>query len=53
MGRKSGINITMKNVLQVPKSDLWEPTRWGLPVEIEDELPEQLLAFWARYRDCF
>lgn len=30
-----------------------DPTRWGLPAQAVDELPERLVQFWSRYRYCF
>jgi SRSO17 transposase len=33
--------------------DVFDPLRWGLPVEIVDDLGDRLRRFWFRYRHCF
>jgi len=35
------------------QQSLLDPTRWGLPVGVVDELPDVLYRFWRHYRSCF
>jgi len=32
---------------------VFDPLRWGLPVEIVDDLGDRLWRFWLRHRHCF
>ena len=33
--------------------NLFDPERWGLPLERIEALPDQLRQHWERFRDCF
>jgi len=35
------------------KSSIFDPVRWGLPVEAINELGNTLYFFWYRFKDCF
>lgn len=34
-------------------SSIFDPQRWGLPLEAVEDLAERLLRIWSRYRFCF
>jgi SRSO17 transposase len=40
-------------VREAVELDVFDPLRWGLPVEAVDDLGNRLRCFWFRYRHCF
>ena len=42
--------MTQENDIQ---QSLLDPTRWGLPAEAVDGLPDHLWCFWQHYQSCF
>jgi len=42
--------MTQENNTQL---SLLDPTRWGLPAQAVDGLPDALHRFWEHYRACF
>jgi hypothetical protein len=40
-------------VREAVEPDVFDPLRWGLPVEAVDDLGNRLRHFWFRYRHCF
>lgn len=36
-----------------PAATLWDPQRWGLPLEAVHDLADRLFHFWERFHGCF